>query len=316
MKHVKFDRIIPVSLVTALLVLCGAQMAVCATRQKSPYVLLDAYSKTESGSKLSRVRGLFWSAAQNRLIVTDTGNNRLLFLGYQDGRLKLLNEFKSEKMKTPLSAVETRQGKILVIEQGTIIAYEPKTGERRLAINGEFPDAGSFYPSRIALDDRDNLYVTDQGNGQIYIFDNNLVFKSQIAPSSARSKGFSAVKADKAGNIFAIDPVQGTVYVYGADGKSVREFARRGTARGELEFATDMAVDQQGATYLLDSHGHRIQLFDKNGGWKGSMGYKGWKEENLIYPTQVEVDSDYRLYVIDSDDSRLQVFIPAQGATR
>ncbi|MEW6326192.1 MAG: NHL repeat-containing protein [Thermodesulfobacteriota bacterium] len=288
----------------------------CIAQQKAPFALQVGFTQLEGMGKLKQIRSLFWSQAKNRLLVADTGNNRLLFFGDSEGKFRFLSEFKSDKMVLPISAVETSQGTIIVIERGaqSIISYNPETGERRGILGDEFPDASSFWPTYLALDDKDNLYVVDQGNQRIYIFDGSLRYKLHINSPEPKFTGFSAVAVDKDGNIIALEAQRGIIYVFDKEGKIIRQVSKRGELRGETEFPVDIAVDGQGRIYILDSHRHQVVLLDREGNWQGEIGEKGWKEGKLIFPHRIAAASDYRLFIVDADDNRLQVFIPAGGS--
>jgi DNA-binding beta-propeller fold protein YncE len=287
----------------------------CFAQQKAPLALQVGFTQMEGMGKLKHIQNLSWSPAQNRLLVTDTGNNRLLFFGDSEGKFRFLSEFKSDKMALPISAVESSQGTIIVIERGAqgIVSYNPATGERRGVLADGFPDASSFWPTRLALDDKDNLYVVDQGNQRIYIFDGNLTYKLHINSPEPRF-GFLAVTVTKDGNIIALEGRRGIVYVFDKEGKVINQFSKRGELRGETEFPVDIAVDGQGRIYVLDSHRHQVVLLDRNGNWQGEIGEKGWKEGKFIFPYRIEVASDYRLFIVDADNNRLQVFVPAGRA--
>lgn len=306
-----------IRLLLTILVLCSTMSVFCApdlcfAQQKTPFALEVAFTQMEGMGKFKQIQGLFWSPAKNRLLVTDTGNNRLLFFGDSEGKFRFLSEFKSDKMALPISAVESSRGTIIVIERGaqSIISYNPETGERRGILADGFPDASSFWPTCLALDDKDNLYVVDQGNQRIYIFDGNLTYKFHINSPEPKFTGFSSVAVAKDGNIIALEARRGIVYVFDKEGKLVHRVSKRGELRGETEFAVDIAVDGQGRIYVLDSHRHQVVLLDRNGNWQGEMGEKGWKEGKFIFPYRIEVASDYRLFIVDADNNRLQVFVP------
>ncbi|MDP3029639.1 MAG: NHL repeat-containing protein [Deltaproteobacteria bacterium] len=310
-----------IRLLLIVLVLCSIMsvffaLDLCFAQQKTPFALQVGFTQMEGMGKLKQIQDLFWSPAKNRLLVTDTGNNRLLFFGDSEGKFRFLSEFKSDKMALPISAVETSRGTIIVIERGAqgIIIYNPETGERRGILADGFPDASSFWPTCLALDDKDNLYVVDQGNQRIYIFDGNLTYKLHINSPEPKFTGFSAVAVAKDGNIIALEARRGIVYVFDKEGKVINQFSKRGELRGETEFAVDIAVDGQGRIYVLDSHRHQVVLLDRNGNWQGEIGEKGWKDGKFIFPYRIEVASDYRLFIVDADNNRLQVFIPAGRA--
>ncbi|MFH1147945.1 MAG: NHL repeat-containing protein [Pseudomonadota bacterium] len=279
-------------------------------QQDSQFKHLCTISSLEGKGRLSNVQDVFWSKKRSRLLVTDTGGGRLLLFDQGEKSLRLVSEFKPEEMSTPVSAVETSDGKIIAVERNApgVLIYDSSGAILRVLKDG-FPDASSFVPTRLDLDEKDTLYVLDRGNRRICVFDANLNYRFQIAAPD--SGGFSAFAAGKDNIVVALGSKNGTIYLF-KDGKLARQFSGRGESRGETQFPVDVALDPQGSVYVVDSHGHRIAIFDRNGSFQGYIGEKGWKSGQFFFPVRIEISPDYRLFAVDADNGRLQVFQPAR----
>lgn len=288
-------------------VLCCASYAY-PIQEDAPFKHFASISALEGKGRLSNIQDLFWSRNKRRLLVTDTGGGRLLLFDQGERCLKLVSEFKPEKMSTPVSAVETSDGKIIAVERNVpgLSVYDV-SGSRLKILKDGFPDASTFFPTRLDLDEKDTLYVLDRGNQRIDVFDANLNYKSHMTAPEAG--GFSAFAAGKDNTVVALGSKNGKIYLF-KDGKLLRQFSGRGELRGESQFPVDVAIDLQGSIYVADCHGHRIAIFDNDGSFQRYLGEKGWKPGQFFFPARVEISPDYRLFTVDADNGRLQVFEP------
>jgi sugar lactone lactonase YvrE len=72
----------------------------------------------------------------------------------------------------------------------------------------------------------------------------------------------------------------------------------------------DMAVDDAGSIYILDSGNQRIQVFGPEGRFIRSIGRKGQGPGEFTSPNSIDIDVEGRLHVLDGSQNRIQVFTP------
>ncbi len=79
---------------------------------------------------------------------------------------------------------------------------------------------------------------------------------------------------------------------------------------GEVAFAlpTDVAVSEEGRTYVVDGGHHRVVAFDERGQYLFSIGGAGADEGRFRDPVGVGVDSKGWVYVADTGNHRIQAF--------
>jgi len=73
---------------------------------------------------------------------------------------------------------------------------------------------------------------------------------------------------------------------------------------------SDIAFDQDGNIYVLDSGNHRIQKFNQDGQYLATIGNAGEGPGEFQYPFSFDVDPKGYLYVSDSGNQRIQVLTP------
>ncbi len=205
-------------------------------------------------------------------------------------------------------------------------------------------------PFGIALDELDNLCLTDTGTGRVWFFDRarkrvqswekagGFRFASPVA--IAKRKGIfyvadsalqKVVAFDGQGKLlFAID--QGVtrpaglavsdeklfvadtaahhIAIFELTGKFLSQFGQRGAAPGELNFPTHLAVDAQGRIWVTDSMNSRIQMFDSAGRLLGLIGSAGDSSGHFSRPKGVAVDRFAHVYVVDALFDNVQIFNP------
>jgi len=122
-------------------------------------------------------------------------------------------------------------------------------------------------PHGIALDRAGRVYVADRGNSRVQVFDSSGKFLADWhGPLVGRPYGV-AVGPD--GTIFTVDggdqpkspPDRGGATHLTQDGKVLERFGEFGNYDGQFRLAHDVAVGADGAVYIVDTWGQRVQKF-------------------------------------------------------
>jgi hypothetical protein len=118
----------------------------------------------------------------------------------------------------------------------------------------------------------------------------------------------SGIALDPAGNIYATDMVNHSVWRFGPDGSFQKQWGSRGTGNGQFNYPSGIAVNNSGFVYVTDSINHRIQVFTSNGTYVTKWGVQGTGNGEFIYPNGIAVNSSGYVYVADTNNFRIQVF--------
>lgn len=124
-------------------------------------------------------------------------------------------------------------------------------------------------PHGVALDATGRVYVCDRSNARLQVFDAGGRFlHAWSGPEIGRPYGVAVAKG---GHIFVADGGDQTkpeldhskVAMLDAGGKVVASFGSWGRAPGQFQLAHDIAVADDGAVYVAEAKGARVQKFVK-----------------------------------------------------
>ena len=122
-------------------------------------------------------------------------------------------------------------------------------------------------PHGLAFDGAGRLYVADRSNSRIQVFDREGSF---IAEWSREKVGRPyGIAVDTAGSVFVVDggdqpsapPDRSRVIRLSSAGLTETIFGRFGNYDGQFQMGHDLAVGEDGAVYVVDIIGKRVQKF-------------------------------------------------------
>jgi len=132
--------------------------------------------------------------------------------------------------------------------------------ENRGSAPGEFR-----FPSFATLDNNGRLYVTDQMNFRVQVFDAEGNFLNEFGKAGnvpgtfARPKG---VALDSEGHIYVADAAFNNVQIFDAEGQILLAFGGMGFGEGELRLPTGIYLDGHDRIYVVDKLNSRIQAYE------------------------------------------------------
>ena len=97
------------------------------------------------------------------------------------------------------------------------------------------------------------------------------------------------------------------IQVFTAEGKFLRNFGKKGSGDGELNFPSSVSIDSDDIVYVTDSN-HRVSMFTSEGQFLRSFGTYGKGPGQFNYPRGIAVDRDGLVYVSDYNNNRMQIF--------
>lgn len=171
------------------------------------------------------------------------------------------------------------------------------------------------FPSGIALDAQENLYVVDTSKKMIAVIGRDGKIANEINdPTIERPNGLAIDKVN--GKIYLVDTgnrdaKEQNVKIYSLAGKRIGAIGGiPGGGFGQFSYPTFVTVDDKGNVYVSDTLNARVQKFDSNGKFLTSFGQMGTAWGEFDKPKGVALDSFGNLYVVDSGWSNVQIFNP------
>lgn len=162
-------------------------------------------------------------------------------------------------------------------------------------------------PHGVVADDEGKVYVADWGAGRIHYFDfekkkYDVFSKTKIGPL----KSPIGAALDGEGLLYVTDSILRRVFVFsGTKNKRV-------IGDDTLLRPTGIAVNKkEKLLYVVDTLGHRVDVYDLEGKKQFSFGSNGSQEAQFNYPTHIALDAAGDAYVVDSLNFRVQIFSKA-----
>ena len=177
---------------------------------------------------------------------------------------------------------------------------------------GENTSPGSLvWPTSIALDREENLYVSDEWLNRIAIFTKDGDWLGAWGNRGSGDGEFdqpSGITFDSENNLYVVDTGNHRIQKYTKDGQFLSQWGHQGSGDGELDMPWGIEIDSKGDVYLADWRNDRIQKFTADGQFLMKFGTTGKGEGEFNRPTDVAVDQEGLIYVADWDNDRVQVF--------
>ena len=183
---------------------------------------------------------------------------------------------------------------------------------------GEFSSGGTgdgqiMWPAAIAIDRKENIYVSDEALHRISIFDKERRFVGKWGVKGQGDGEFNrpaGIAMDPEDNLLVVDGLNHRIQRYTKDGRFLGGWGTPGNAAGEFNTPWGITVDQGGDVYVADWRNDRIQKFDPDGRHLATWGTSGQEDGEFRRPAGVAVDQKGNIYVADWGNERVQVLGP------
>ena len=174
-------------------------------------------------------------------------------------------------------------------------------------------DGNFIWPTALALDKDDNIYVADEWLNRITIFNRDGEFLSKWGVGGSgdgeldRPAGL-VITPDQ--NIYITDSRNSRVQKFTLDGKYLGQFGKAGKGPGEFDLPWGIALGPEGMVYVADWRNDRIQAFNADGEWQASFGRPGSGVGEFNRPSGLAVDAEGDIYIADWLNNRVQILAP------
>ncbi len=173
------------------------------------------------------------------------------------------------------------------------------------------PDDGFSHTSTyVAVDPTTkNVYVTDRGANQLYVYNPTGKYLRTVTPDGAKSWGPLGITIDAQGLIYVGDANSNPqrIWVFQPNGKVVRTFGESET----LSYPNGIAVYGDGTVAVADSNHTQVIIYNSDGSFRGKLA-RGDADSSLGLARGLVVGAKDRLYVVDTTNALVRIFKPAR----
>lgn len=165
-------------------------------------------------------------------------------------------------------------------------------------------------PQSVAVDAKDNIYITDSKAGKVFVFESNGKYRGVFG--SIKGEGFfkrpTGIAVDpETQNIYVSDTLRDKVFILGQDGKVIKSFGQHGGKNGEFNFPTEIHIKSD-LVAVVDAMNFRIELFDRQGNFTGIIGTTGDPTGEIFRPKGISIDSEDHIYLVEGEAGTVKVF--------
>ena len=170
-------------------------------------------------------------------------------------------------------------------------------------------------PVAMAFDTQDRLYVTDELNHRVTIFDasGKFLHKWDAAGSGdGEFNGPAGIAVDREDHVYIVDQHNSRIQKFTTAGKYLGQWGELGSRPGQFNLPWGVTTDAAGDVYVADWRNDRVQKFSPEGQFMASFGESGTGDGQFHRPSAVAVDAQGYVYVADWGNERVQV-LDARG---
>jgi len=168
-------------------------------------------------------------------------------------------------------------------------------------------------PSYVAIDNRLNVFVSDEGNRRICRFNTELLFVDQVdfydADDPLLFGDPGGVAVNRHGEMWISDRQRNQLAVYTSFGAFDRFIGRFGYQGGQVSSPEKILVDDQGQFVVCDAGNGRVVIYDQYGNHVRSL-----VGESFYYPVAAVPAPTGYWWVLDGDTGQL-TFCDRDGQT-
>lgn len=213
----------------------------------------------------------------------------------------------------PYSVVTDSKGRIIVTDPGAqgVHIFDFAQQKYKFIQRKEKRTDSMLAPQCVAVDDTDNIYVTDSESGKIFVFDPGGKYQRAIG-SLKGGEGFfkrpTGIAVDStAQRIYVTDTLRNKIFVTDMNGSVQKTIGQNGDKPGEFNFPTELRLDGHNLV-VVDAMNFRVQVLDSSGQFLYGVGSLGDGNGAMFRPKGIGIDSEGHLYVVEGNHGMVQVF--------
>lgn len=185
-------------------------------------------------------------------------------------------------------------------------------GRQGLAYGSDEPTTFTWL-SGVALDSAGNVYVSDEWQCRIAIFDADgaaIGGWGHKGNGPGELNGPAGLAFDADDNLWVVNSFNSRVQQFSKDGQYLGGFGSKGDGEDQLDMPNGLTIDGNGDLFIADWGNNRVQKFTPGGTLLRSFAHEINGRDALNHPSGVCVDGDGDVYVVDWMNDRVVIYDP------
>lgn len=166
-------------------------------------------------------------------------------------------------------------------------------------------------PLGVAVDAKDNLFVSDPLQHMILKFDSTAHLVATIGgKDGVKNPAFMAIDESRR-RLYVVDSHLHQVLVFDLDTLQLKNtVGKRGEKNGEFNFPVGIAIAPDGSFAVTDTGSCSVQVFSPAFKFVRRFGSQGNRPGEFIRPKGVAIDKEGNYWVVDAAFNNFQIFSP------
>ena len=251
--------------------------------------------------KLGLPTGVFVDKKRNEIYIADNQNNEILILDADGTPIFKVN--KKKGIKNPLD-LAVSNGMLYVVQEGkNYIEVFDFRGDfvRRISPPKNFP----FIPGRLAIDEKEKLYVINKAKTNCSVFNKNGELIGEIG------NGFFSLASITVTNIriYFVTPFDSSaIQVFDKSGNLIMKYeALAGDIGTKLGIPSSGIIDNRGYFWLVDGV-MGVITYDNKGREVTRSSKYGLGEIEVFYPIDIDFNGNDMIFIVNKMSKSIDVF--------
>jgi DNA-binding beta-propeller fold protein YncE len=203
------------------------------------------------------------------------------------------------------------RGRILIASsQNSILYVLDKDLHEIVRMHGD-RGIGFRNPVGLAVDSRDNIYVSDPALHMVMKFDRDGHLLATIGQNPRLLNPALLALDEVRRRLFVVDSHLHQVLVYNLDTlQNIATVGKRGTKNGQFIFPVGVGVNRDGYFAVTDTGSCSVEVFSPDFKFVRRIGKQGDRPGYFTRPKGVAFDSEGNIWVVDAAFNNVQIFDP------
>jgi subtilisin family serine protease len=218
------------------------------------------------------------------------------------------------ELNMPIDVASNSEGDIWAVTGlNRLQKYTPE-GELLDQVGSGGSGAGEFYfPTSMAIDSEDNLWIVDSGNHRVQKFNSEGEYLDQfgsLGSSPGQMNYPMDIAIDGNGNLWVSDFFNNRIQKFAPNGEYISSLGSEGSGNGQFSMPYGVAIDAKGNLWAVDSGNYRVQKFNSEGEYLSQFGSEGSEPGEFGWPIGIAIDAKGFIWVTDNYNSYIHRFDP------